>query len=126
MKLYKHEYHEYKKQIITTEFEVEEKPKTYIAADRKDRFFDIRIRKDEINKLSGTFSNRMFTLTPDPTMFIDALIEKSERNINSLKDRLERAVAYKTELLKLTEEKRSKDDELSNKTENQAQITDIY
>lgn len=85
--------------VRTIEIEVEEKAKIYITHNR------CRIFKEDINKLKGGYFKVMYTLTPDNTPFIKALVKEKEFEIENLKRALARAEATKTELLKLLEEK---------------------
>lgn len=100
MVIYKHTL-DYDNKIKTTPLEAEEKPKTYILVN--DRGWKTRILKTDIDKTLGRYDKYMYTLTPDNTPFIKEIIEITERNIESLKNRLENAVAKKTTLLKLLE-----------------------
>lgn len=104
MKIYKHSYDSYKKEVITIEVEAEEKPKTYIITESKNGVWESRVTKDEIGRLVGKYDRRMFTLTPDRKYYINALIENKELIINHLKTSLENAVAEKTLFLKLLEQ----------------------
>jgi hypothetical protein len=98
MIIYIHETTRYGK-IKTHDVEAEEKAKIFITSNRR------RVLKEDINKLKGGYFKEMYTLTPDNTPFIKALIEETEREIGNLKNTLELSVARKTELLKLLDEK---------------------
>lgn len=101
MKIYKHVYDSYKQKVDTYEVVVEEKPKTYFVTKNVLGVWESRIHKEEIDKLGGHGIYKMFTLTPDPTLFIKAMLECSERHIELLKEQLNKAVAKKSSLLKL-------------------------
>ncbi len=100
MVIYKHEFN-FKNEVTTNQIEVEEKTKIYVIL--KGDAWRSRISKNDIGKILGNFGVSMYTLTPDNTPFIKALIERTERDIESFKNRLEIAVARKTKLLKLLE-----------------------
>ena len=59
-----------------TEIEVEEKPKSYIGK-------NCRVLKDDIDKLSTSYGNRMYRLNNDPKPYIKAVIEKKAKSIES-------------------------------------------
>ena len=99
MKIYAHEKSRYSVKIRTREIEVEEKAKTYLTPDRH------RVFKEDINKLKGGYFQVMYTLTPDNTPFIEALVKEQDTEIENLLKSLKHAEARKTELLKLLYEK---------------------
>lgn len=76
-----------------SEIEVEEKPKSYIGK-------RTRVLKDDIDKLSNSYGNRMYRLSNDPKPYITANIERMERNVESL----ESSLKIKKERLKKWEE----------------------
>lgn len=108
MKIYKHEYNSYKNEVVTTAYEAEEKPKTYIIAVR---WGNARISKEDINKLQGRYTKEMYTFSADPTTFIEALIKYNEKCIESIKANLERTEAQKTSLLKILNRKGAQQNE---------------
>lgn len=65
------------------EFEVEEKPKTYVNTKYRSR-----INKDEINKLKCGYGNEMYCFDNTPKTYINAMIERKTSRINSLKEQL--------------------------------------
>lgn len=95
MKMYKFFYNQWSKEIETTEFEVEEKEKTYKVSNPTRDIWQSRIRKDDIGKLYGS-NNCMFSLSPDPSEYISRLIELEGRKIKSL----EHSMKYHGEILK--------------------------
>lgn len=101
MKLYKHTFNDYRNEIVTVEIEVEEKPKTYVVKERKKGVQESRVSKDDINKLDRNWDRKMFTLSPDRKPYINALIADKEKDINRLKNNLEKAVEMKTVFLEL-------------------------
>lgn len=108
MKMYKHEYDSYKQKVNTYEIEVEEKPKTYIVTQNVKGAWESRIFKTDIDKLEGRLTPKMFSLTPDPTPFIKALIEHEEFRIKTLKEQLNKVVANKTILLKIYDDRKER------------------
>ena len=66
-----------------TEIEVEEKPKTYIE---RGKYSYNRILKDDINKL-GRYGD-MYCLSPDPTIYIDAMIARAEVRVKAAQAKL--------------------------------------
>lgn len=103
MKLYKHSFNDFTNEVETIEFEVEEKPKTYVVTKQVRGVWESKIRKDEIGLLGKNFSRKMFSLVPDKKPYIEALIVNKENEINSLKSRLDKTVKMKTLFLKLLE-----------------------
>ena len=85
MKLYKFEIAWKEKGFYVEEIEVEEKSKTYILPKC---FIETRLKKDEIGKLIGCLKNRMYCLENNPKIFIKAIIDEKNKNINSLEKEL--------------------------------------
>lgn len=88
MKIYVFEDH-WNGTFSVREIEVEEKPKTYIAI--KSGYYHSRISKDNINKLER-FGN-MYCLSPDPTIYINAMIARAEKRLQAAKERMQAAEA---------------------------------
>lgn len=103
MKIYKHEFNDFKNEVETIEIEVEEKPKTYVVKSRVRGVWESKIRKDDIDVLGKGWNKKMFSLVPDKKHYINALIADKENAINGYKSSLEKAVKIKTALLKLLE-----------------------
>lgn len=101
MIIYKHE-EEYNGSIKTTEHEADETAKTYSL---KNKYGHSRVLKEDINKLQGRYVKFMYTLTPDNTPFIKALLDSAELSIKYQKESLQRLVERKAKLLKLLDEK---------------------
>ena len=76
-----------------TEIEVEEKPKSYIGK-------HTRVLKDDIDKLSNSYGNRMYSLSNDPKPYITANISRMESRV----ERLESSLKMEKERLKKWEE----------------------
>ena len=107
MKIYKHTFNDFRNEIETVEFDVEEKPKTYVVVSGQKGVWENRVSKDEIDKLGGRCYKKMFTLSPDKKPYINALIADEENHINRLKDSLEKAEQRKNifaELLRKEDE----------------------
>ena len=81
MKIYKHEYSLGGKKIRTSEYEAEEKAKTYVVGRQ-------RVFKMSIGRLSGGYFKEMWTLTPDTTEFINALIADNNNRIETARKSL--------------------------------------
>lgn len=71
---------------VVKEYEVEEKPLSYIGE-------RIRVLKSEIDKLQTNISDRMFRLDNDPKPYIEALITKKQKSINQNRRRIARLEA---------------------------------
>ncbi len=69
------------------EIEVEEKPKTYISTK------NMRIKKEDIDKLQSHYGHRMFRLDSNPQHYIEAMINKKRFIMERLTKDLERATA---------------------------------
>lgn len=107
MKIYKHTFNDFRNEIETVEFEVEEKPKIYVVLGRQKGVWEGRVSKGDIGVLDRHWSKKMFTLTPDRKPYINALIADKENEINRLKSNLDNAVKMKnvlTELLRKEDE----------------------
>ena len=101
MKIYKHTFNDFRNVVDTVEFEVEEKPKTYVVIGRQKGVWESRISKDDIDKLDRHLDRKMFTLSPDKKPYINSLIADNENEINRLKDNLEKAKQRKNILVEL-------------------------
>lgn len=92
MKIYRHEIEYRTGRVKTSEFEVEEKPKTYKLLEPS---YITSIRKSQMGVLDY---GHMYTTTPDPRPFLLALVAKKEENlayysglVKTLQEELERA-----------------------------------
>ena len=65
-----------------TEIEVEEKPKSYIGK-------YCRVLKGDMDKLASHYGNRMYRLSNDAKLYIEAMIQKKAERVESLKNSLE-------------------------------------
>lgn len=83
MKAYKHKYDPYTKKVETIEFEVEEKPKTYVVTSKTMGIWDLRIKKDRFGVLEK-FDNSMYSFSPDLTEYIEKFIHRERKRIESL------------------------------------------
>ena len=101
MKIYKHEYDSYKKEIKVYEVEVIEKPKTFIIEKRQAGVWESRISKEDINKLECRYGIKMYALSPVKEEFIKAIIQKKEANIQQHEKRLKEMVEEKEVLQKM-------------------------
>ena len=101
MKIYKHEYYPSDGKIRTIEIDVEEKPKSYTIIGRKAGVWESRILKEDIGKLDGRYTKKMFTLTDDITEFLKAIIDRVDTHIKYVKEDLEKSANEKSNLLKL-------------------------
>lgn len=82
------------------EHEVEEKPKSYIGK-------GVRILKDDIDKLQGSYGHRMYRLSKDPKPYISAMTERMERAVESV----EKSLKIKKDELKEWKTLQGKEDE---------------
>lgn len=80
MILYKFGYNGRNENFDVREIEVEEKDKCYVGG-------SIRVLKSELNKL--TTYDAMFCLENDPTIFIDALVQKTKKKFQYYLKRIE-------------------------------------
>lgn len=64
------------------EIEVEERPKSFIGK-------NCRILKSEIDLISSSFGNRMYSLDPDPIPYIEAIMKRIQMRINHHETALE-------------------------------------
>lgn len=83
MKAYKHKYDPYKKKVETIEFEVEEKPKTYVVTSETFGVWASRIRKDEFGYFDSS-NNSMYSFSPDATEYIEKFIHRVRKRIERL------------------------------------------
>lgn len=104
MKIYKHEYSSRDGKIKTFEVNVEEKPKSYTVTGRNAGVWESRILKENIGKLDGIYTKKMYTLTADTTEFLRAMVDRVETHIKYVKEDLEKSVNEKGYLLKLLDE----------------------
>lgn len=75
MKIYRHEFDYRAKRVKTTEFEVEEKPKSYKFLEPS---YISSIRKSQMGVIDY---DRMYTTTPNPRGFLLARIAKKEESL---------------------------------------------
>lgn len=75
MKIYYHEYSAGSRKIRTIEIEAEEKPNSYFTENRR------RVLKEDIGRIKGGYFKEMYTLSPDITDFVKALIDNNAREI---------------------------------------------
>ena len=82
-----------------TEIEVEEKPKSYIGK-------GTRVLKEDIDKITKSYGNRMYRLTNEPKPYIEAMIEHKKNHIKMLESSLqtEKAELGKWEILQRKED----------------------
>lgn len=83
MKAYKHKYDPYTKKVETIEFEVEEKPKTYVVTSKTFGIWSTRIRKDEFGCFDRT-NNSMYSFSPDAAEYIEKFIHRERKIIENL------------------------------------------
>lgn len=83
MKAYKHKYDPYTKKVETIEFEVEEKPKTYVVTSKTFGVWASRIRKDEFGYFDSS-NNSMYSFSPDATEYIKTFIDREKQRISIL------------------------------------------
>ena len=81
-----------------TEIEVEEKPKSYIGK-------GVRVSKNDIDKLQGKFSCRMYRLDNDPKPYIEAIIRREKISLECLGKKIKekKAELEKWEILQMKE-----------------------
>lgn len=97
MKIYLHEFNIWKNEITTKEIEAEETEKTYSYP--YNEYLMANVSKERIGKLDGVYGGFMYTLTPDRTPFIDALLESNANKINRLTSQLKTLEERRTFLL---------------------------
>lgn len=84
MVIYNHRYSSAYNGVRVNPVEIEkETPKLYITKNCK------RIPKDELYKLKGRVFLEMYCLEPNPEIYLNALIEKTESTIESVEKSLE-------------------------------------
>lgn len=87
MKLYKHEYFASKNQIVTTEFDAEKRPGGYRVPEHPGMGM---IADSMMGRFFNLFDYSMYTLSPDTTCFIEALIENNRKESEKCEKKIEK------------------------------------
>lgn len=89
MTLYKHTFNEIRRSIETKEIEVERRKICYSVKDRTS-CLQVRLFDRDIGVLKRECIPCMYTLSPDPTPFLSALLESNKKQIEEMKENLEK------------------------------------
>lgn len=74
--------------IIVIEFEVEEKPKSYKIIGHPTGVYQSLIKKSELDRVGDSWSNTMFSLSPNKSAYIKKLLDINDYKLTAAQQTL--------------------------------------